>query len=289
MIIMYLYYKVDLESDVIKKIIKIIKEYNTYFQDIAKSPIGKHSIDNILETVDEALNYLEIFTPILRNWLNIYLEKHRGKLWLYYGLKKGTYLTDYWKQGETNMDVLQKQWPFLFIKREYKGFDIDLKGAQNEILRQRNRQNTTNPNYTPFHSDGCPGGCSCWMLDDMEQWYSEERAEIEASNNIFFNTKLQEEFYTLVLNDLDELKEQWSTWIPDRTTIKVYDNTLPINHGETHIKLITELIKCDFYYSSIFGMFNYSDIFTDIWNTIDVIEPFIKCQREKLKTIISLL
>ena len=287
--IMYLHYKVDLESDVVKKINKIIKEYNTFFEDVAKSPIGKYSIDTILETVEEALNYLEIFTPILCNWLNKYLEEHRGKLWLYYGLKKGTYLTDYWKQEETSMDALQKQWPFLFIKREYKGFNVDLEGAQNEILRQRKRQSTNNPNYTPFHPDGCPGSCSCWMLDDMEQWYSEEQAEIKASNNIFFNTRLQEEFYELAINDLYEFKEQWTNWIPDKSTIKIYNDNLTINQGQTPISVVQKWIKSDFYYCSIFGMFEYSDIFTDIWNTIDSIEPFIRCQREKLKTIISLL
>ncbi len=283
--------KIKIESGIIKQIGVNIEGYRKYFEDVAKSPIGKYSISNILETVEESLNYLEIFTPILNNWVEDFLEANRGKLWLYYGLEKGSYLTDYWNQSKTDFNELKTKWPFLFVSScNYKEFTIDFVYAQSEILRQRKRQSTSNPNYKPFHPDGCSRGCCCWMLDDMEQWYQEESEEINSSNNIFFNTKLQSDFYDLILNDnkLEELKEQWVLWKPEKMVWNI-SNTLSIKQGQTPISIIIDWIKEDFNYSRIFGMFRWSNTFKSVWENVDHIEPFIKCQREKLKTIMSIL
>lgn len=283
---------IKIESDIIKQIGDTIERYRKYFEDVAKSPIGKYSISNILETVEESLNYLEIFIPLLKNWVEDFLETNRGKLWLYYGLEKGKYLTDYWNQSDTNLSDLKTTWPFLFASlHTYKEFTIDFVFAQSEVIRQRKRQSTPNPNYIPFHPDGCCGGCCCWMLDDMEQWLKEEREEIDASNNIFFNTKLQSDFYDLILKDnkLEELKEQWGLWKPEKPNININNDTISSKQGQTPISVIIDWIKKDFNYCRFFNMFDRYDTFINIWNNIDYIEPFIKCQREKLKTIISIL
>jgi hypothetical protein len=274
----------------IKKISDEIKKYNTFYQDVCKAPIGKYSINQILETVEESLNYLEIFSPIIKKWAEEYLEKNRGLLWLYYGVDKGTYLTEYWKQSETNRGVLKSQWPFLFNRDSplYKGYIIDLEEAQNEILRQRERQSTSNPNYKPFHPDGCSSGCCCWMLDDMEQWYEEEQKEKTESKNIFFNNQLQKDFYPLAIQDLEELKEQWASWSPGKGTGKDYNSEIKIKPGQTPINLVLSWMKDDFNYS-LFSMFDWSDTFENVWTRIDSVPDFIKCQREKLKKIVELL
>jgi hypothetical protein len=274
----------------IKTISEEIKKYNAFYQDVSKSAVGKYSINQILETVEESLNYLEIYAPIIKIWAEEYLEKNRGLLWLYYGVEQGSYLTDYWKQSETKLEQLRTVWPFLFNREDanYKGFVIDLEEAQREIVRQRKRQNTSNPNYKPFHPDGCPSSCCCFMLDDMEQWYEEEQAEIKASKNIFFNTQLQKDFLPLAIQDLEQLKEQWATWIPKKCTSKDYDVEIKTKMGQTPINLVLSWIKEDFNYS-LFSMFDWSDTFENVWKRIDSVENFIKCQREKLKKIVDLL
>ncbi len=274
----------------IQKTSEEIKKYNAFYQDVCKSPIGKYSINQILETVEESLNYLEIFSPVIKKWAEDYLEKNRGLLWLYYGIEKGTYLTDYWKQSETQLSALKSTWPFLFNRDDinYKGFVIDLEGAQREILRQRKRQSTSNPNYKPFHPDGCSSGCCCWMLDDMEQWYDEEQKEIKESRNIFFNNSLQKEFYPLAIQDLEQLKEQWATWTPKKGTCRDYEVEIKTKAGQTPINLVLSWMKEDFNYS-LFSMFDWSDTFENVWSRIDSIDDFIKCQREKLKKIVELL
>jgi len=274
----------------IKKISEEIKKYNTFYQDVCKAPVGKYSINQILETVEESLNYLEIFSPVIKKWAEDYLENNRGLLWLYYGVEKGTYSTEYWKQSETNISFLKSKWPFLFNRGDinYKGFIIDLEGAQLEILRQRQRQSTSNPNYKPFHPDGCSGGCCCWMLDDMEQWYDEEQKEKKESKNIFFNSQLQKDFFPLAIQDLEELKEQWVTWIPDKGVNGNYSSEIKTKPGQTPINLVLSWMKEDFNYS-LFSMFDWSDTFENVWKKIDFIDDFIKCQREKLKKIVDLL
>jgi hypothetical protein len=276
--------------DDIKQISDEIKKYYTLYQDICKSPIGKYSINFILETVEESLNYLEIFSPVIKKWAEEYLDKNRGILWLYYGVEKGTYLTDYWKQSETKHSNLKTTWPFLFNRNDinYKGFIIDLEGAQSEILRQRERQSTSNPNYKQFHPDGCSRGCCCWMLDDMEQWEEEERKEKQESKNIFFNNQLQKDLYPVAVQDLDELKEQWINWIPEKGTCRNYDSEIKTKPGQTPINLVLSWMKEDFNYS-LFSMFNWSDTFENVWTIIDNVPNFIKCQREKLKKIVDLL
>jgi hypothetical protein len=273
----------------IKKISEEIKKYNTFYQDVCKAPIGKYSINQILKTVEESLNYLEIFSPIIQKWTDEYLEKNRGLLWLYYGVEKGTYLTDYWKQSETNRSYIKSKWPFLFNRDNilYNNFIIDLEGAQSEIVRQRERQNTSNPNYKPFHPGGCSRGCSCWMLDDME-WYEEEQKEKTESKNIFFNSELQKDFYPLAIQDLDKLKEQWINWIPEKGYCRNYNNEIKTKSGQTPINLVLSWMKDDFNYS-LFSMFDWSETFENVWTQIDSVPNFIKCQREKLKKIVELL
>jgi hypothetical protein len=267
-----------------------INKYNTFYQDVSKSPVGKYSINIILETVEESLNYLEIYAPVIQSWAEEYLEKNRGLLWLYYGIEKGTYLTDYWKQSKTNIGNLKHIWPFLFDRKDinYKGFIIDLEGAQSTILYQRERQSTTNPNYKPFHPDGCSSGCSCWMLDDMEQWHEEELKEKQESRNIFFNSQLQKDFYPLAIQDLELLKEQWNKWSPEKGICKKYDTEIKTKMGQTPINLILSWIKDDFIYSP-FSIFDWSDTFENVWTRIDSVNDFINAQRQKLKKIVDLL
>lgn len=274
----------------IKTISLEINKYNTFYQDVSKSPVGKYSINTILETVEESLNYLEIYAPIIKLWAEEYLEKNRGLLWLYYGVEKGTYLTDYWKQSETNIGQLRLIWPFVFNRNDakYKGFIIDLEEAQSEIVRQRERQSTSNPNYKPFHPDGCSSGCSCWMLDDMEQWFEEELKEKQESRNIFFNHQLHKDFYPLAIQDIELLKEQWAKWTPEKGKCKKYDTEIKTKMGQTPINLILSWMKDDFNYS-VFSMFNWSDTFENVWTRIDSVEDFIICQRQKLKKIVDLL
>ncbi len=267
-----------------------IKKYNAFYQDVCKSPIGKYSINTILETIEESLNYLEIYLPIIKLWANEYLEKNRGLLWLYYGVEKGTYLVDYWKQSETNLGQLKLIWPFLFDRNDpnYKGFIINFEEAQNKILMQRKRQNTLNPNYIPFHPDGCPSGCSCWMLDDMEQWHEEELKEKQESRNIFFNNQLQKNFYALAIQDLNLIKEQWITWSPKKDECRNYTLEFKTKMGQTPINLVLSWMKDDFNYS-LFSMFDWSNTFENVWTRIDSVNNFINVQRQKLKKIVDLL
>jgi hypothetical protein len=287
--ISYIFDKIHIEDEDIKQISETIEKYNKYFRDVSTAPIGKYSINNILETVEEALNYLEINGPIIKTWIHSYLANKRGELWLYYGISRGSYLTDYWKIQKTDMNELSV-WPFLFCRADsvYKDFIVDLKAAQGEIRRQRARQDTTNPNYTLFHPDGC-SGCSCWMLDDMEQWHTEEQEEIKASKNIFFNDRLQTDFYKEASTDLEALKEQWENWEPFKPSVKAQSNTLELTPGHTPIKIVITWIKNDYNYSRIFSMFSWSDSFKEVWENIDSVDNFIKCQRGKLKEIVELL
>ena len=285
-----LYYKATLDSEDILKIRQEIQNYEKIFIDIGNSAIGKYTNNFILETVEESLNYLEIFGPEIKKWADDYLEKNRGELWLARGIEKGSYLTDYWKITETKMTALKTEWPFLFNREtpHYKDMNIDLIEAQQEILRQRERQNTSNPNYKPFHPNGCEG-CSCWMLDDMEQWYEEEVAEKNASNNIFFNEKLQSDFYKEACKGLDELKPQWETWRPAAgRELKGCSGSLDVASGQTLISIILSWIKSDFN-GGAFSIFSYGDPFQRVWDTVDNIDAFIKCQRRKLKTTLELL
>jgi hypothetical protein len=126
------------------------------------------------------------------------------------------------------------------------------------------------------------------MLDDMEQWYTEELEEIKQSRNIFFNGQLQNDFYKTALEDLGEIKEQWDNWMPYKSVQKIPDNTF-ISNGETPIKLVINWIKKDFYYSNIFSMFDWSNKFKNAWENIDSVDDFIKCERAKLKKIVNLL
>ena len=290
--ISYLFNKIQIEDEEIKKISEAVEKYNLLFQDIIKSPVGKYSINNILETVEESLNYLEIFTPVLKKWIKEYLERNRGQLWLYYGVSKGSYLADYWKIRETDFSELTTIWPFLYKRdsSQYKDFIVDLRDAQNEILRQRKRQSTSNPNYKSFHPDGCSSGCSCWMLDDMEQWYTEEQKEICTSKNIFFNGKLQTDFYKAVVEELSDLKEQWAHWEPEKPNKShITKSSFSIKPGQTPISIVLSWVKSDFHYSSTFTMFHWSDTFKQVWENIDSVDEFIKVQRNKLKKIVDLL
>jgi hypothetical protein len=280
-----------IKNDNMKNIKENIEKYRQFYEDVINAPVGKYYINQILETVEESLNYLETVHNDIRLCVNEYLEENRGRLWLYYGITKSKYLTNYWRQPETNLDIIKKMWPFLYNRSKpiYEDFIVDLQEAQREIRRQHERQSTTNPNFTPFHPDGCPGRCDCWMLDDLEQWYEEEQTEIKSSRNIFFNTALQSDFYSLAISDLEEIEEQWKNWIPEKESEKIYSNELKTVMGQTPINLVISWIKQDYNYSSVFSMFYWSDTFMALWNNIDLVEPFINCQREKLKKIRELL
>jgi hypothetical protein len=280
-----------IKTDNMKNIKDNVEKYRKFYEDVINAPIGKYYINQILETVEESLNYLETVHNDINIFVNEYLEENRGRLWLYYGISKSKYLTDYWNQSKTNWELIQKTWPFLYNRSEhiYRDFIIDLQEAQREIRRQHERQSTTNPNFTPFHPDGCPGSCSCWMLDDLEQWYDEEQTEIKNSQNIFFNTSLQSDFYSIAISELGELEGQWKNWIPEKGSRKIYSTEVKTIMGQTPINLVISWIKQDYNYSSLFSMFYCSDTFITLWNNIDSIEEFIICQREKLKTIREVL
>lgn len=284
-----LFVRRNIEDEELQKIADVIKNYQKTFKDISDSTIGKYTVNQILETIEEALNYLEIFSPLFAKWSEEYLDKNRGELWLYTGLKQGSYFTDYWKIDKTNFGELQANWPLLFCRgdKHFKGYVLDLREAQEEVIRQRKRQDTSNPNYKPFHPDGCVG-CSCWMLDDMEQWMEEEQEEIKASKNIFFNGRLQQEFYNLILPNINEYKEQWEHWRPVKPVTKTFNSKLEILPGLTPIHIIHKWIKDDFNYS-MFSMFEFSDNFREVWERIDSIQNFIYCQRQKLKKILEII
>jgi hypothetical protein len=128
------------------------------------------------------------------------------------------------------------------------------------------------------------------MLDDMEQWCTEEQEEIYTSKNIFFNRKLQNDFYKAVVEELNDLKEQWAHWEPEKI-IKSHntESLFSIKPGQTPITIVLSWIKSDFHYSSAFTMFHWSDTFKQVWENIDSVDEFIKVQRNKLKKIVDLL
>ncbi len=280
-----------IDDEKIRKIVAAIKNYHKTFKDMTECQIGKYTINQMLELVEEGLNYLEIFSPMLELWAETYLNEHRGEIWLYDGIKQGNYYSDYWKIEKTNLPELQEAWPFLYARETimYKGFIIDLEDAQHETIRQRNRGNTSNPKYTPFHPDGCPSrGCSCWMLDDMEQWHEEEQAEIKSSKNVFFNKDIQDEFYRAAIEDLELLRPQWENYCPKRAMPKTYETEFKNLNGLTPVHLIRTWLKDTFIYSP-FAMFDWSENFHEVWNNIDAVSSFIACQRKKLKTVLELL
>ena len=84
------------------------------------------------------------------------------------------------------------------------------------------------------------------MLDDMEQWFEEERKEVEESTNIFFNGNIQNEFYQAALEDLVSLRSQWENWIPDIPVSKVPNNNFSLSTGQTPIKIVLTWIKMIF-------------------------------------------
>lgn len=276
----------------LKEIEKEFHKYTKLFNDIITSAIGKYSIDTLIQIIYDFLHFLEKSKPIIKEWVIKYFKDNRGKLWLYYGISKGNYLTDYWKMKETNFIELSNQWSFLFNRScsEYKGYVIDLKEAQDTIISQRKRQDTINPNYEPFHPNGCTiNNCCCFMLDDMEQWYDEEQKELKVSKNIFLNKDLQDEFFKIASNDLNELKHEWIIWEPEKDNNNIYISKFKIKDGLTPIKILINWIKEDFYYSPIVNMFTTYDYFNSIWNTINDVDTFIFCKKEKLKEISQLI
>ena len=282
----------NIEDPGIKKIADCICTYHGTFKDMTESPIGKYTINQMLECAEEGLNYIEMHIPTLRDWVEAYLAAHRGELWLYDGIRAGTKVVDYWKISKTNLPMLKKTWPFLYDRTEnkYKNFVVDLGGAQYEVFRQRERDKTSNPKYTPFHPDGCPSsGCCCWMLDDMEQWHEEEQVEVKASNNIFFNPDLQGDFYKMVCEEeLEGLRPQWKQYRPERPVAKIYDAEFKDISGQTPIYIIRSWLKNDFMWRP-FDIFNWNAKFHEVWETVDSIDGFVSAQRQKLKTILELL
>ena len=128
------------------------------------------------------------------------------------------------------------------------------------------------------------------MLDDMEQWYTEEQKEICTSKNIFFNGKLQTDFYKAVVEELSDLKEQWAHWEPEKPNKShITKSSFSIKPGQTPISIVLSWVKSDFHYSSTFTMFHWSDTFKQVWENIDSVDEFIKVQRNKLKKIVDLL
>jgi hypothetical protein len=287
-----LYINHDFNNLEMNDIILQFKLNYEFCKDVKKSPIGKYSVNQILERIENIINYIESKKDILKHIMNEYLENNRGKLWLYYGIKYGTsYIDNNWYEN-ISKDYLITTWPFLYDRDNliYKGYQTDLFQAQGELKRQRDRQSTLNPSFTPFHPDGCSSSCCCWMLDDMEQWYKEEQEEIKSSHNIFFNKNLQDEFYKEALLELDNLKSEWINWQPLHKS-KSNDSKKESKEimGLTPIKILINWIDSDFGYSSVLSIFDWIDSFIELWNKIDLIDEFVKCQREKLKNFNELI
>lgn len=283
------YFSIELDDN-IKPIKDKFNKYEILFREISNSQIGKYTPQQYFTIVEEFLDFLENNFEIIKKWSEDYLEKNRSKLWLNYGLDTGNNYCDYWEIGKENLEDLKQMWPFLFDRSEpnYNRFIIDLKEAQNEVLRQRTRQSTTNPNYIPFHSKGCCNSCSCWMLDDLEQWKKEEQDEKKSSKNIFFNISLQKDFFKIAQDDLLNLKDEWVNWIPPKPEITKYSNEIPLKIGETPITIIYNWFKKDFQYLGFCWMFN-NNAFDNVWDTVDLIPGFVNSQREKLKKLHELL
>jgi hypothetical protein len=259
-----------------------IRTHQQLLEDMSQAPMGKYSVTHIFQAVRSSLNDLEYYASSIREWANQYVQENRATLWLEEGL-----YPRYTYSYQEKITI----WPWIYQhpQREYHGLILDEEEAEREMERQKERQNTPNPNYQPFHPDGCPSGCSCWMLDDMEQWYSEDLAEQHASNNIFFNTSLKRTCQQYMLLELDQVKEQWEHWEPNKKqTTNHFSKKVPDTYGKTALQVVVWWMKEDYRYQSTIRMFegmrrgDVSYCFWDVWNNMDHIESMVKQGRERL-------
>lgn len=277
------------QTNTIEDIAQRIHEKADILKNAPSAPMGAYSVHQLLDTIRTCLDDLEQFAPAIRQWAHHYLDQHRDTLWLHEGFMAS--------HRDVLTSELIKTWPNLYApsNREYKGFILDRSEAQREKRRQRERQDTPNPAYIPFHPDGCPSGCCCWMLDSMEQWYEEEQQEQEASKNIFFNSSLLWKCHDAMVEDLPSLQPLWSSWEPKKCKPSTYSTDLPeIALGKTKLQAALAWIQNDFYYSSILSMFSRQrwyrikevDVcFSDVWENMDEIESFVKWGRIRLEQL----
>lgn len=281
---MYLIQRMPLNNPEIEEIAKKMKKYMDFFRDVNESHAAKYTIPHILEKVQESLNFLESVAPTLQNWVTECMKEHRSAIWLAAGLDKGKAMSDVWKASQTDCDALQNEWPFLFARSAATeaGFEVDLKAAQQEFQRQKDREDTPNPNMEPFHPDGCPSrGCSCWMMDDMDRWYKEDTDERNASRNIFFNHNLIPTFFEAMVPYLNAYKSQWEHWSPPKAAI-VCAGSKEITMGQTPIQIVRKWIASDFMFAEVFSMLSWNESFWKTWNHVGDIELFLITQRYKL-------
>jgi hypothetical protein len=255
----------------IHRIVSQFNENYEFFRDVYE-----FTIPQILQKVEETLNFLEKAGPVLQTWIQQVLEENRGAIWLSYGL-----------DSKAPFDDRKRIWPFLYNREnpQYCDFIVDWKGAQDEFARQEARRSTHNPAYTPFHPNGCSQNCCCWMLD-CDEWEAEERQEQEVSRNIFFNTALQRDFYKQALKDLESVRSQWFAWMPPVPFQNRQVN--PVAMQQTPLQIVRAWIRSDFSTSYIVGMFRFGTTFKRIWTQVGEIDWFVATQREKLRTVPSL-
>jgi hypothetical protein len=273
----------------IEAIAQRIHEKADILKNASAAPMGTYSSQHLLTLIRTCLDDLEESAPAIRQWVNSYLDQHRATLWLHDGFMAS--------HRDILTSELAKTWPNLYAptNREYKGFILDRNDAQREKRRQRERQDTPNPAYVPFHPDGCPSGCCCWMLDSMEQWYEEEQKEQEASKNIFFNSSLLWKCHDAMLEDLPSLRHLWSTWEPSKRKPSSYTNK-PIESsiGKTKLQVTLSWFQTNFRYCRVLDMFSrlrwsgskeIDTCFSDVWENMDEIEPFVQWRRSCLQQI----
>jgi hypothetical protein len=273
----------------IETIAQRIHDKATILENAPRAPMGKYSVHQLLDIIRTCLQDFEQFAPVIRQWANNHLDQHRGTLWLHEGFMASHH--------DVLTSELAKTWPNLYApaNREYKGFILDHIEAIEEKRRQRERQDTPNPNYVPFHPDGCPGSCCCWMMDSMEQWYKEEQKEQEASKNIFFNSSLLWKCHDAMLEDLPSLRPLWATWEPTKSKSFSYRTDFPdIPPGKTKLQATLAWIQKDFSYCSVLSMFSKQrwnriqqmDVcFSGVWENMDEIESFVKWGRSRLQQL----
>ena len=267
----------------IREIAEKVQTYHEIFQDASQSPLGVYSPHTILTNVDEGLNYMEAVLPRIREWAYQYLEAHRGELWLRYGVFRpyAYHNNPYTKEEEHAI------WPFLYRpnNKEYKGFILD----QEEAIRERKRQDDRRYTHNPRTVHTCTGGLICYICDDGN-WWEEDHQEIDASRNIFFNTALRHQFYEAVLPDVEFLKEQWATWQPKKRTTSFTPKTiLPPTAGKTRSQVAFWWVKEDLQYNGLFNIFNRTDTFDSVWETMNTLEDSIQYLRARLAQIRSIL
>jgi len=253
------------------------------------SASGRYPVERILLELEQYVNYLEKVTPIIQQWTRVYLEENRGKLWLDTGLCQ---------RVDAPHAELAKTWPFLYgqPRLDYKGFIIDREEARQEKERIEKRRDTPNPNYKPTLYN------VHWFEDetDENQWYEEEREEERASKNLHVNYRIRDLLYEAMLPELEGLKDQWATWVPEKSLYwsRAADPSLPpipsdLPPGKTRLEVAFKWLDSHFDYSIMYGFCTkdsneekeYDYLFNSTWSIAEHLDKIIANRREKLRMV----